>query len=70
MAIDVAQVLQQIADAVEGLNGRQETLDQAKAAFDAASQDYQAAVAKVESLRAQISDLLGATAQGRSRVRV
>lgn len=57
--INVTQLLQEIATAVDLLNGKAEAAAKTKLAFETAQTEQLTAAATVESLRAQVHDLLG-----------
>lgn len=69
MPMNVAALLQELANAVEKHNTKAAAREEAKAIFEAADQDYHTVAGEIEALRAKLNDLLGQAIQS-TRVRV
>lgn len=67
MASDVKNLLQDIADAVEGHDAKGEALSAAKAGYDAALKEFNDAGTRVASLQATLNELLGHKQGNRAR---
>lgn len=67
MAIDVKNLLQDIADAVEHHNEKSAEMSAAKTAFEVAQTAFLEAGKTLEDLRAQLNELLGNAATNRVR---
>jgi hypothetical protein len=69
MAVNVAELLQTLAEAVETARAKALVVEETKAAFEAASQDSQAAAVAVAQARDAVNDAVGSLVPD-ARVRV